>query len=61
MSQVIKGTRDRKKYQVVKGQTDARQVRCTKCKELASQVPDGKGGFVYKCPSCGTQFTFTQI
>ena len=61
MSPMIKGTKDQKKYRVVKGQSDARQVRCTKCKELAPQVPDGKGGFVYKCPACGTRFTFTQL
>lgn len=61
MPPVIKGTKDLKNYQVVRGPQDTRQVRCTKCKELASQVPDGKGGFVYECASCKTRFKMTQI
>ena len=61
MAKVIKGTKDQRNYRVIKGQSDTRQIRCTKCKELASQVPDNKGGFIYRCPSCGTSFVFTQI
>jgi len=57
---VIKGTKDKRSYQVVKGPKDARQVRCPRCKELASQVPDGKGGYVYACP-CGARFAFSAI
>lgn len=56
---VIEGTKARKEYQVVKGQKDTRQVRC-KCGSLASQVPDGQGGFVYAC-TCGKRFTFSAI
>ena len=58
---VIKGTKDLKNFHVLKGQSDTRQIRCTKCNDIATQVPDGKGGFVYKCGACLTQFKMTQI
>lgn len=60
---VVNGTKDRKKFQVIKGQTDTRQLRCTnqKCKNLAIQVPDGKGGFICQCTSCGLKFKFAQL
>lgn len=60
-NKVIKGTKDQKVFKVIKGQSDTRQIRCTnqKCKNLARQVPDGKGGHVYKCEACGTKFSFS--
>lgn len=60
---VIKGTKDRKQFQVIKGSSDTREIRCTdpKCKNVAKQVPDGKGGQKYQCLACGTVFTFTPI
>lgn len=65
MPPVIKGSKDLKRSQasVVKGQSDSRQIRCTKCKELAVQVPDGKGGYVYQCTAtvCGTRFSMTRM
>jgi hypothetical protein len=63
MAKVIKGTKDRKSYKVIKGPADTRQVRCTnqKCKNMAQQVPDGKGGTIYKCLVCGTKFSFTSM
>ncbi len=67
MTKVIKGTKDAAKkdvaykkakdFRVVKGPKDVRQVRCPGCKELASQVPDGKGGNIYQC-TCGRRFAF---
>ena len=63
MSKVVKGTKDKKKYQVLKGPSDTRQLRCTKqtCKNLVVQVPDGKGGFVYECPVCKARYSFLTI
>lgn len=62
MSRVIKGTKDKRKMQVVAGQKDVRQVRCIHCKSgLASAVPDGKGGTVCRCPNCGAAFDFKAI
>lgn len=60
---VIKGTKDRKNYEVIKGSSDTREIRCTnpKCKNVAKQVPDGKGGFKYQCLSCHSVFTFSKI
>lgn len=46
---VIKGTKDKKQYQVLKGPSDTRQVRCKRCGNYASQVPDGQGGAIYQC------------
>lgn len=62
-NKVIKGTKDRKQFQVVKGAADTRAIRCTnqKCKNVAMQVPDGKGGNTYKCLCCGTTFNFTKL
>jgi hypothetical protein len=63
MAKVIKGTKDRKRFQVLKGQADTRQIRCTnqKCRNIAVQVPDSKGGFVYRCQTCGREFSFMQL
>lgn len=62
-NKVITGTKARKQFQVVKGQKDTREIRCTnpKCKNVAAQVPDGKGGFVHKCLACGTTFRFSAL
>lgn len=58
MAKVIEGTKDRKQYQVLRGQKDTRQIRCPnkKCNNLVGQVADGRGGFHYKCSFCGTAF-----
>jgi DNA-directed RNA polymerase subunit RPC12/RpoP len=61
MDKVIKGTKDLKNYQIIKGTPDQREIRCTNCKNVATQVPDGKGGFVCTCPNCGAKFTFKRI
>ena len=61
MSKVVKGTKDARNFQVVKGPKDVRQIRCTKCKDLAVQVPDGTGGYVYKCTSCGSKFKIASM
>ena len=60
---VIKGTKDRKNFQIVKGPSDTRQIRCTnkKCNNLAIQVHDGRGGHVYECTTCKTRFAFSKI
>ena len=59
---VIKGTKDRKNFQIVTGTKDAfnfptagelRKLRCKKCGELAVQMADGRGGFQTQCPNCG--------
>ncbi len=61
MDKVIKGTKDRRQYQVVKGTSDQREIRCLKCKNVAVQVPDGKGGFICQCRTCGNQFKFSSM
>lgn len=63
MPKVIKGSKDARAYKVIKGPEDTRQIRCTnqKCKNLARQVPDGKGGHVYQCDACGTKFLFSSM
>lgn len=61
MDKTIKGTKDRKRFQVIKGSSDTREIRCNKCRGVAKQVPDGKGGFVCKCQICGTSFTFARM
>lgn len=70
MAKTIEGTKDRKKAQarvqpqvkILKvDQNDARKIRCTKCGDLTNAMPDGKGGNVATCPSCGTQFSSTPI
>lgn len=60
---IIKGTKDRKRYQVIKGSQDTREIRCTnpKCKNVVRQVPDGRGGFTYKCSSCQATYNFLKI
>lgn len=60
-NKVITGTKDLKNYQVLKGQSDTRQIRCPTCHELAVQVPDGKGEFVYECAGCRRRFSHTRI
>lgn len=61
MDKVIKGTKDNKQYQIIKGTPDQRELRCPKCKNVATQVPDGKGGFICRCPTCGAQFKFQKL
>ncbi len=60
---VITGTKSNKNLQVLRGQKDVRQVRCTNklCGALVSASPDGKGGFRYKCHQCGTTIVPTRI
>lgn len=58
---VITGTRDKKRFQVVKGSQDTREIRCTRCKNVAKQIPDGKGGHKYHCGTCGTTFVHTKL
>ena len=62
-TKVIKGTKDRKNYQVIKGDADNRAIRCTnqKCRNVAVQVPDGKGGTIYQCSTCQQKFKFTKM
>lgn len=62
-NKVITGTKDRRKYSVVKGQKDVRQVRCTNklCGALVSASPDGKGGDRYLCHQCGNRIVSTKI
>lgn len=62
-NKVITGTKAGKQFQVIKGAADTRAIRCTNpiCKNVAQQVPDGKGGSEYKCLSCGSTFKHTRI
>lgn len=57
---VIKGTKDRK-MSVVKGAKDIRAIRCPNCNGVATQAPDGKGGILCACPSCGKKFKFASM
>jgi hypothetical protein len=61
MSKIIKGSKDQRRYDVLKGPKDTRQMRCRKCHGLAIQQPDGKGGYIYICSGCGTPYRFTTI
>ncbi len=61
MDKIVKGTKDRKRYEIIKGSPDQREIRCTKCKGVATQAPDGKGGFICSCTSCGTKFRFQKL
>lgn len=70
MSNVIRGTKDRKNFQVVTGTKDAanfptagetRKMRCKKCGELAVQMPDGKGGLHLQCPNCNSVYKSTAL
>ena len=58
---VIKGTKDKKQYQVVKGTKDQRELRCLKCRNVATQIPDGRGGTICRCQTCGAQFRFQRL
>jgi hypothetical protein len=64
-NKVITGTKDRKQkqLQVIKGQKDVRQIRCTRkgCNALISASSDGKGGTHHKCHQCGTTLVPTRI
>lgn len=60
MDKVIKGTKDLR-YQVIKGTSDQRELRCPKCRNVATQVPDGRGGIICKCGKCGAQFKSQKI
>lgn len=61
MDKVIKGTKDNRQYQIIKGTPDQRELRCPKCKNVAIQVPDGRGGFICKCSNCQAQFKFRKL
>ena len=62
MAKPISGTKDLKKFEVLKGQKDIRQMRCRKCLHgMATQQPDGKGGFLYRCGGCAAEYQFTHI
>jgi hypothetical protein len=60
-NKVITGTKDKQRFEVRKGSTDIREIRCPKCKNVARHVPDGRGGKVCKCLSCGQQFNFLKL
>lgn len=60
-NKVIKGTQDKRRYEVIKGSSDNREIRCPKCKNVAKHVPNGQGGVVCQCLSCGQQFSFTKL
>lgn len=63
LKKTITGSRDAKRFQVIKGSSDTREIRCIKprCKNVARQVADGKGGFICQCLTCGAKFTFSKI
>lgn len=64
MTKIISGTRDFKKSKPVKTlRSNIGEIRCTnqKCKNIAKQVPDGKGGQRHRCLTCGLTFTFTNF
>lgn len=61
MQKVIKGTRDLRNYQIIKGTSDQRELRCPKCKGVATQVPDGKGGTICQCKVCKARFKFSSL
>lgn len=60
---VISGTGQVRTFKVIKGSSDTREMRCTnpKCGNVALQVPDGKGGTIYKCITCGTKYSFDKF
>lgn len=59
---VKQGTKDIKKpYQVVKSTGDVRKIRCQGCGNMAVRTPDGKGGSIWKCFSCGATFSFASM
>jgi hypothetical protein len=58
----ISGTKDLRKREVIAGpRPDGSQLRCGSCKGIAVQVPDGKGGVVFRCTGCGTKYTSSRI
>ncbi len=61
MDKVIKGTKDNKQYQIIKGTSDQRELRCPKCRNVATQVPNGNGGFICKCSVCRAEFKFQKL
>ena len=61
MAKTIEGTKARRTTQVVKGQTNTRQMRCKRCNNLTQEVSDGKGGLKTKCPQCGVEYKVTSI
>jgi len=58
---VIKGTKDKRQYEIIKGTKDQREIRCPKCRNVATQTPDGKGGTICACPNCGSKFSFRRL
>jgi ribosomal protein S27E len=60
MANVISGTKQNKDVKVVKAEgNNISKVRCQFCKHtLAHPTPDGKGGTVLRCGTCGRTFTF---
>lgn len=58
---VIKGTKDKKRYEIIKGTRDQRELRCPKCRNVAIQTPDGKGGTICVCSTCNAKFTFKRL
>jgi hypothetical protein len=71
MAKTISGTKDLRRAQasgkmasdsrVVKGSPDPRQLRCKKCGNLATNRPDGKGGYALICGFCGARYGSTMI
>lgn len=66
MAKTIRGTKDLKRAQpsnaqVVRGAKDPRQFRCPRCKNLATNEPDGKGGTKLRCTFCGRSFATQTI
>lgn len=53
MPRVIEGTGQ--KFQVLKSTGGVRKLRCTRCGDMAIEMPDGKGGTVVECPRCHLQ------
>ena len=63
MARVISGTKQRKQVAIKKAEgQNISKIRCQYCKDtLAHPVPDGKGGIVHQCGSCGRKFTFKSL
>jgi hypothetical protein len=63
MARVISGTAQAKKIKVLKAEGgNVTKVRCQFCKHtLAHPVPDGKGGVVHRCGTCGREYTFEDL
>lgn len=67
MPKTVRGTKDLRRQQmaapvqsgsinVVYGTSDPRQLRCKKCGNLATNVPDGHGGKELRCTFCNTRY-----